>query len=1042
LRWKKISKVECSLSVGFCVRITLVIFFIVNIYSIYSYLPSIYSMESIGSNMEWMFEDIGFKERKASIIDKGISLRFDEEIGLIKGSSRDQLYYVLSVFEGGTFNSTLLKRANMVLRNFMNKFIIYYKLAGFRKFGGVIRFLDDNYLSVDGDYDKNYVNFLSPFLIYVYLEHQDMLESDVRDGLGKVLPLIASTLFAIQNNVDYTNMYLLKCAGELMYARFLNSYPLLFQARADFLKWVRFILENGIPEYNSPNYGFVDWWALGTIISYSMDNEFYYIARAVAEWFIAEFCLHYHPKFDSIVGSSARAKASSYWWGLQSGSAPFYLYWNSSDLSRFSSSSTRLLTVPRYFPSSYLGEMAINKTYPLILQGYHYGISTQDYITEDYTLGTCSGAHDLSHLGSTASGLSGEQVELSIFHNGTYAINTSSNSTNIKYIRKTCWWDTYPHYQAFNSIQFEGTAISLVNLEITENKKDNKYYSVAYLGSKKGITEVRINNNLWDGQSTVLARNSDTIITINFNNTYLMIRPTNTNAAEIIDTKASQDYPIIFEYQNLTNEDGADGYEDYLEDELVLKTYLYKGNDKWMPLSSRLMTGYIIEMTSAAESGLNFSEFSSFAQLGIVNEQILGEYRTVDYQSAIRSGCELYLSENIYTHEIISRKINGVEFDDNWLLKSKYVSIPKNADINDVFKMLQNSTEFADLDSDGLADSWELTYWRKLDVANATNDPDSDGLNNLVEFQLGTDPSKATYAKDLENSLESIDLSDLDQISIKYPILIAGISIATLISSLIIRKYFDNFKEKLSAIKVATFPSISKLKDRRNKPKRKKRKIIMGKKSIHQLLFNSKYLIISKNIIPFILIAIGFIMDLFIPSKILVIFYYRLSNIILSVGCIILIEFNQDYFLKNRILKEIIYSIITLLCAFLIVSFFELWLYHYMLFFNMVLICLVLAFYSICIFCKIKNQKPIKISSKNQNQNQNQNQNLTEILYILLLLLLLFGFFISIGFGALYYLMTTKNEFEIIILQLLHIISASLWLTISIFFVKIEINRK
>ncbi|MHA1821181.1 MAG: hypothetical protein ACTSVC_11955, partial [Promethearchaeota archaeon] len=490
-----------NLGVKEILKIVLIAYFFSNFISIYFVLPKVYSMEPIGSNMTWMYDDASFKERWNSVIDKGLSLEYEPSLGLVKGSSRNQLYYVLSALEKSPRNETLLEQANTILRNFLDDFIIYNKLAGFKKFGGVLKYKEDNYLEVNGKYDSNYVNFLSPFLVVVYLKYSDLLDDDVKGMLKSILPLIASNLFAIQNDLDYTNMYLLKCAGELMYARLLKSYPLLMQARTDFLNWVKFILKNGIPEYNSPNYGFVDWWALGIIISYSMDREFYEIAKGVGEWFIGDFCLHYHPKFDSIVGTSARAKSGSYWWGRQSGSAPFYLYWNSSssNLSRFSSSSTRLLTFSRYFPSLYLGEMAINKTYPLELRGYHYGVSTQDYITKDYTLGTCSGAEDLEGLGSTSSGLSGEQLELSIFHNGSYVPDTSimDQDDQKKYIRKTCWWDTHPHYQAFNSIQYQGAANSLINLEINEKKKDYEYYSVAYLGSRKGITQVRINNSVW-----------------------------------------------------------------------------------------------------------------------------------------------------------------------------------------------------------------------------------------------------------------------------------------------------------------------------------------------------------------------------------------------------------------------------------------------------------------------------------------------------------------------------------------------------------------
>jgi len=45
-----------------------------------------------------------------------------------------------------------------------------------------------------------------------------------------------------------------------------------------------------------------------------------------------------------------------------------------------------------------------------------------------------------------------------------------------------------------------------------------------------------------------------------------------------------------------------------------------------------------------------------------------------------------------------------------------------------------------DTDSDGLLDSWEMLYFGNLDQG-PYDDPDNDGLTNLEEFQLGTNPN-------------------------------------------------------------------------------------------------------------------------------------------------------------------------------------------------------------------------------------------------------------------------------------------------------------
>lgn len=49
-----------------------------------------------------------------------------------------------------------------------------------------------------------------------------------------------------------------------------------------------------------------------------------------------------------------------------------------------------------------------------------------------------------------------------------------------------------------------------------------------------------------------------------------------------------------------------------------------------------------------------------------------------------------------------------------------------------------------DTDADGLPDDWEKTYGFTIGTNDAAGDADGDGLTNLQEYQLGTDPKSAT----------------------------------------------------------------------------------------------------------------------------------------------------------------------------------------------------------------------------------------------------------------------------------------------------------
>lgn len=71
-----------------------------------------------------------------------------------------------------------------------------------------------------------------------------------------------------------------------------------------------------------------------------------------------------------------------------------------------------------------------------------------------------------------------------------------------------------------------------------------------------------------------------------------------------------------------------------------------------------------------------------------------------------------------------------------------------------------NTTDPNDSDSDGLNDTWETDNFGNATNANATGDPDGDGLTNGQEEALGTDPNKADTDADGCNDKE--DSAPLD----------------------------------------------------------------------------------------------------------------------------------------------------------------------------------------------------------------------------------------------------------------------------------------
>lgn len=77
---------------------------------------------------------------------------------------------------------------------------------------------------------------------------------------------------------------------------------------------------------------------------------------------------------------------------------------------------------------------------------------------------------------------------------------------------------------------------------------------------------------------------------------------------------------------------------------------------------------------------------------------------------------------------------------------------------NNISGMQIAYTGAADTDADGLPDGWERRWFGNLDQI-ASADTDSDGLNNLREYQLGTDPARAD-----SNANGLADLYDFEKV--------------------------------------------------------------------------------------------------------------------------------------------------------------------------------------------------------------------------------------------------------------------------------------
>lgn len=688
--------------------------------------------------------------RKQAAIEQIITgMTFDEQLGVVGGGNagvREQGYYLVSLLETSNQSLQNITRARIIIRNLHEKFQIKEKYRGARQYGG---FLSELGMDLD-DYDGNYANFMAPFLAHVGIHHSADLDDPTRSVLDTMLRLLASAVHAQDNRVDYTNMFLLRVYSLLLLGRYFNDDSMRLEARNQWDRWTTLVRAEGFPEHNSPNYGFVDLWALEGIYLESIDRTMQLQAKAMLEWFWMDWGQHFHLPSGYHTGTGARVKESDRYFGTGSHDNPLYLYFDAPG-GLGSTSISRLFLCDGYVPPDYIKEVTIERQYPLYIKTLNYGADTYTYMVEDYSVATESGCKFPENAGSTASDVSGERLAALV----TYQANSS---------RRSAVFDTSPHYQTINCIQHEGSAIMLVNFDVPANRACDEIHLQWWIGAKALLDgaqgEVRVDNQTWDGVAR--AFNDTTTLTVRANTTFIGIKPLPTmSPGSIKGVVANNTHPVLLAWANNVEA----GTED-----LLLRTYIHHDSGTDLAISSGVQAtaGYIVEVASVND-GITFDEFTTRFSQSLVNQSAAAPARRDVTYASNRTGTVLHISEDWQTNRIRARDVNGVPYTTAYLLESNYTRVPRNPSWDDLRTLLRTDDGtgtggLRDTDLDALPDSWETTFsalaGSSPGVFNATtitpgDDLDGDGLSNLVEFQRGSSPYLADF--DLDGSCDAVD---------------------------------------------------------------------------------------------------------------------------------------------------------------------------------------------------------------------------------------------------------------------------------------------
>lgn len=148
----------------------------------------------------------------------------------------------------------------------------------------------------------------------------------------------------------------------------------------------------------------------------------------------------------------------------------------------------------------------------------------------------------------------------------------------------------------------------------------------------------------------------------------------------------------------------------------------------------------------------------------------LGDARTTTFDVLLSNDNTNWLT--VLTNASSSGVTLSLEsFDPPVDLTARYVQIVGHGnsqnDWNSLTEVVLHTSLPADTDDDGLPDAWENYYFMDLDES-AAGDPDEDTLSNLYEHQHSLDPTQANGSGDLDNdglpdSWEQMWFDDLDE---------------------------------------------------------------------------------------------------------------------------------------------------------------------------------------------------------------------------------------------------------------------------------------
>ncbi len=342
--------------------------------------------------------------------------------------------------------------------------------------------------------DPNAVSFMAPWYARIWREHRAKLRPATARLLEERFPLILNGLMKQPwLGWNYTNIFLLTTAGRLQLARIVDDDAALAETTRQWEEWIDKTAAQGIPEFNSPTYAWVDLLSLLDMREGAPNETFHREVERALEYFILELFLHYHEKTGQLTGAFSRAYRVEETGGLRiDGGMPLFLY---HQLGAPESGARWVYELAHsdYLAPDWIRDLARRKSYPLTIHA-SAGFEEAHWVRSNFM-------HRKFAVGSFSNSF------YSILQIPVFAAFESAGDPRYVLVRGE------PELATCYSDQLENAVLAAFCYNFHD--KRHRYGDVGFenrtakvvlrLGSAESVREVLVAGKPWDGAEVALA---------------------------------------------------------------------------------------------------------------------------------------------------------------------------------------------------------------------------------------------------------------------------------------------------------------------------------------------------------------------------------------------------------------------------------------------------------------------------------------------------------------------------------------------------------